>query len=1251
MLFLLPLLPLLAGGPSMAQATWTQRNPSTPLTALRSVAWTGTQLAAVGDGGVVISSSDAGYWTTQNSGTGSTLYDLTGNSGLIVAVGQGGMIRTASNSNPAPWSNRTSPTANALYGVARSGNLYVAVGASGTIVTSSNGTGTGGGGNAWTLRSSGTTQGLNAVAGGSGRYVVVGDNGIILTSENGTTGWTERVSRTTQSLVRVVWADNQFVAVGFNGSVSVSPDGISWTSQVSGTAQTLSGLEFSNGTWVVVGNSGVILASADAVTWTPSVSGTSQSLRDVVWSDSSADAATGQFVAVGVGGILFTSPDGITWSRNHSSTSTLFGMAWGVGRYVAVGASGTILTSPNGTAWTSRTSGTGSQLLSVSDNGSRFVAVGFNGTIVSSSDGVTWEPQASGTSERFNFVRWGGTRFVAVGNAGMIATSPDGQAWTLQNSQTNAGLYSVVWTGSRFYAVGASGTILSSSDGQFWTARNSGITDVLYSVRSIGSHFVAVGAGGRILLSADGAMWDTVSSMTNKSLYSLAWTGSRLVATGAGGVVTTSPNGVTWDLQTSGVTADLYTVEWTGSQFAAVGPGGLILTADAAALPLAPGAPLLITPSQNSTGVSVQGTILSWSSASGVSWHVQRSKDPAFSVLERNDSGLTSAASPTGTLEANTVYYWRVRAKASGYSSHWSEVRSFSTGTLPAPLLSSPLPAAQDVALSTTLTWGTVPAASTYHAQLSSQASFSGPLLLDDSSLTGGSRPIFGLTANAVYYWRVRAKNASGVSAWSQSRSFGTVAMPPPAPILGSPAESAFPVSVFTAFAWQASAGATTYRFQLATDSGFTTLVVHDSLLTGTSRSGGQLTGSTPFYWRMRARNAVGFGDWSPVRQFMTGPTPTTRPAAPVLVTPSQFATGVPLSTQFLWNASEGAARYRIQLSTSGTFASTVLDDSTLTGLSRTVTNLTGSVSYYWRVSAVNPIGQGDWSEVWTFATVGAAPTVAPGLVSPVQFSTGIAVPSPLTWSAVAGASGYRVQVSLTSDFAAPAFESANVAGVTVNAPGLGGNTDYYWRVAARNSAGTGPYSVVWRFTTGAVPPPSAPSPLTPAQFATDVPLAANFTWTASSGASTYHLQISTAVDFSTAVFNDSGFSTASRTGPSLLEPQRNYYWRVRAKNASGVSEWSTVSRFSTVTTALLPGQITLSRTTMTAGGELRFVLAYRQRVTVRLRDVRGRLTAPVFDEVRAAGFHSLVLPPGSGSLQILEFRADGVHRTLLLQP
>jgi hypothetical protein len=160
-------------------------------------------------------------------------------------------------------------------------------------------------------------------------------------------------------------------------------------------------------------------------------------------------------------------------------------------------------------------------------------------------------------------------------------------------------------------------------------------------------------------------------------------------------------------------------------------------------------------------------------------------------------------------------------------------------------------------------------------------------------------------------------------------------------------------------------------------------------------------------------------------------------------------------------------------------------------------------------------------------------------------------------------------------------------------------------------------------------------------------------TWEASVGAATYHVQVANSTAFTTTVVNDSTLTATTRNVGVILASGGDYYWRVRAKNVSGVSGWTTTRRFTAaVIIAVLPGKLSLSRLPGTEGGAIRFGLPQRGRVVLRLYDTQGRLVASLLDEIREAGYHSVPLPKGTeGGIYLIDLRADGVRSTMVLQP
>jgi len=129
--------------------------------------------------GVVVSSPDAETWTPRDGQTGSQwIYAVTFAQEMFVAVGEGGVLTTSTDG--IHWTPRNSGTSSSLWSVSHGPEGFVAVGDGGRIRTSPDGV-------SWAGSPSGTTKTLFDVAAGNGSLVVVGRDGTILQSSGGST--------------------------------------------------------------------------------------------------------------------------------------------------------------------------------------------------------------------------------------------------------------------------------------------------------------------------------------------------------------------------------------------------------------------------------------------------------------------------------------------------------------------------------------------------------------------------------------------------------------------------------------------------------------------------------------------------------------------------------------------------------------------------------------------------------------------------------------------------------------------------------------------------------------------------------------------------------------------------------------------------------------------------------------------------------------------------------------------------------
>ena len=97
--------------------------------------------------------------------------------------------------------------------------------------------------------------------------------------------------------------------------------------------------------------------------------------------------------------------------------------------------------------------------------------------------------------------------------------------------------------------------------------------------------------------------------------------------------------------------------------------------------------------------------------------------------------------------------------------------------------------------------------------------------------------------------------------------------------------------------------------------------------------------------------------------------TNTGTPSTPTLSSPANGATGVATNPTLSWNASSGATSYGLQVSSSSSFSTTVVNQTGITTTSYAVTGLANNTTYYWRVNATNAGGTSAYSTAWSFTT------------------------------------------------------------------------------------------------------------------------------------------------------------------------------------------------------------------------------------------------------------------------------------------
>ncbi len=178
------------------------------------------------------------------------------------------------------------------------------------------------------------------------------------------------------------------------------------------------------------------------------------------------------------------------------------------------------------------------------------------------------------------------------------------------------------------------------------------------------------------------------------------------------------------------------------------------------------------------------------------------------------------------------------------------------------------------------------------------------------------------------------------------------------------------------------------------------------------------------------------------------------------LQTPRNGAVGLDTALTCVWQEDREASTYILQVATDSEFNQTVYQTSLAYPSSAVIHGLQTSRSYYWRVRAVNLLGNGPWSDVRSFTTK----RKGPWLHAPVNKSGGVERRPELQWQDL-NAPSYQIQIASDMDFSY--LEVDETTADTVLVPeDLKFDRKYYWRVKALYGSEESYWSDIFTFTT-----------------------------------------------------------------------------------------------------------------------------------------------------------------------------------------
>jgi photosystem II stability/assembly factor-like uncharacterized protein len=214
------------------------------------------------------------------------------------------------------------------------------------------------------------------------------------------------------------------------------------------------------------------------------------------------------------------------------------------------------------------------------------------------------------------------------------------------------------------------------------------------------------------------------------------------------------------------------------------------------------------------------------------------------------------------------------------------------------------------------------------------------------------------------------------------------------------------------------------------------------------------------------------------------------------------------------------------------------------------INNLAFGKLHNFRIRAIHPESTSEWSDVTSFPILRS-----PLLTTPADNAVNIALDTLVKWTSHAGIVRYTVQLAMNPDFIDPFTYESFVP--EYRFIGLVYNQDYYWRVMARHGGGSSPWSPVFKFSTT-----NTVNLIAPANNATNLMRNPRFSWSEIKGTQKYLLQFCTNNTFTCP--SDRIVTANFYQIQYLLDPDTDYFWRVRAIQGLDSTSWSQVRKFTT---------------------------------------------------------------------------------------
>lgn len=288
-------------------------------------------------------------------------------------------------------------------------------------------------------------------------------------------------------------------------------------------------------------------------------------------------------------------------------------------------------------------------------------------------------------------------------------------------------------------------------------------------------------------------------------------------------------------------------------------------------------------------------------------------------------------------------------------------------------------------------------------------------------------------------------------------------------------------------------------------------------------------------------------------------------PVCTTVSAPAAAATAVSVNPTITWASAAYTTGYTLNLGTTpgGTDVINGLDVGNVTTYVLPAANtLNYSTQYYVTVIPKNNIGSATGCTSSSFTT---RVIPCPSVSAPTSSATAVSLTPAFTWSAVTGATGYKLSIGTTAG-GTDILNNSDLGNVLTytytQVPTLNYNTKYFYTLNSYSASSNSTGCTERNFTTKTL----CPSVTAPTSSATGVSVTPTFTWTANTDATGYRISIGTTAGATNILNNFDVGSVLTYTLPTSLSYGVKYFYTINAYNATASSVGCTERSFTTLT-------------------------------------------------------------------------------------